>query len=158
MVLVGWIMVNPRQKGKIGETKVRDFLNSNTGHTFDFTPGSGSGNIKGDLHIPGYKNVFCIEVKNYAESPFNDKILTNKTNDFVLWWNKLQKQSANLKPLLIFKYNRSKLFVATDSKPNNVEKYVDIPWLKCYIMLLEDWIQKESIEWLILPKQQNQKT
>ena len=144
-------MVNPRAKGAIGENKVKEFLESKTPYTFERTPGSGNGKIKGDIHIPGYRNVFCIEVKNYAESPFNDKILTNKSNDFVQWWTKLQKQSGILKPLLIFKYNRSKLFVATDIKPTNVEKYIDIPWLKCYVMILDEWIERENITWLILP-------
>lgn len=144
-------MVNPRAKGAIGENKVKEFLESKTPYTFERTPGSGNGKIKGDIHIPGYRNVFCIEVKNYAESPFNDKILTNKSNDFVQWWTKLQKQSGILKPLLIFKYNRSKLFVATDVKPTNVEKYIDIPWLKCYVMILDEWIERENITWLILP-------
>ena len=143
-------MVNPRAKGALGENKVKEFLDARTPYTFERTPGSGNGTIKGDLHIPKYRNVFCIEVKNYAESPFNDKILTNKTNDFVLWWTKLQKQSVGKKPLLIFKYNRSKLFVATDVKPAKVEKYIDIPWLNCYIMLLDEWIERETIKWLIL--------
>lgn len=141
-------MVNPRQKGAIGENKVKEFLDSKTPYTFERTPGSGSGAIKGDLYIPNRRNKFCIEVKNYAESPFNDKILTSKTNDFVLWWTKLNKQSGTHKPLLIFRYNRSKLFVATSIKPTNVDKYIDIPWMKCYVMLLEDWIEKEEIEWL----------
>jgi len=151
-------VVNPRAKGALGENKVKEFLDSRTPYTFERTPGSGNGLIKGDLHIPKFKNVFCIEVKNYAESPFNDKILTNKTNDFVQWWTKLQKQAGAQKPLLIFKYNRSKLFVATDVKPVNVEKYIDIPWLKCYIMLLDEWIEKEEIKWLHLTQtQQSQK-
>ena len=150
-------MVNPRAKGALGENKVKEFLDSRTPYTFERTPGSGNGLIKGDLHIPKFKNVYCIEVKNYAESPFNDKILTSKTNDFVQWWTKLQKQAGIQKPLLIFKYNRSKLFVCTDVKPNKVEKYIDIRWLNCYIMLLEEWIEKEDITWLILPAQQNLK-
>jgi len=145
-------MVNPRQKGALGENKVKEYLDKNTPYTFERTPGSGNGKIKGDLHIPNYKNVFCIEVKNYAESPLNDKILTSKTNDFVQWWTKLQKQAGAQKPLLIFKYNRSKLFVATDMKPTNVEKYIDIPWLGCYIMLLSEFIEKEEIKWLHLPQ------
>ena len=150
-------MVNPRAKGAIGENKVKEFLDSSTPYTFERTPGSGSGKIKGDLHIPGYRNVFCIEVKNYAESPFNDKILTSKTNDFVQWWTKLQKQSGTMKPLLFFRYNRSKLFVATSVKPANVEKYIDIPWLNCYVMLSDEWIERETIKWLILPTTDAQK-
>lgn len=143
-------MVNPRAKGAVGENKVKEFLDSRTPYTFERTPGSGSGSIKGDLYIPKYRNVYCIEVKNYAESHFNDKILTSKTNDFVLWWTKLQKQSGAMRPLLFFRYNRSKLFVATDIKPVNVEKYIDIPWLNCYVMLSDEWIEKETIKWLIL--------
>lgn len=146
-------MVNPRAKGALGENKVMELLNKVTPYTFERTPGSGNGTIKGDLHIPKFKNVFCIEVKNYADSPFNDKILTSKTNDFVQWWTKIQKQSGTMKPLLIFKYNRSKFFVATDVKPSNVEKYIDIPWLNCYVMLLETWLEKENIKWLNLPQQ-----
>ena len=144
-------MVNPRQKGALGENKVKEFLDSRTPYTFERTPGSGSGTIKGDLYIPKYRNVFCIEVKNYGESPFNDKILTAKTNDFVLWWTKLQQQSGIMRPLLFFRYNRSKLFVTTDVRPSNVEKYVDIPWLNAYTMLSDEWIEKEQIKWVILP-------
>lgn len=66
-------MVNPRQKGAIGENKVKEFLDSRTPYTFERTPGSGSGSIKGDLYIPKYRNVYCIEVKNYAESPLMTK-------------------------------------------------------------------------------------
>lgn len=141
-------MVNSRQKGKLGEAKVKEFLEKGSGHIFEFTPGSGNGKIKGDLYIPKVNNRFCIEVKNHAESPFCDKVLTNRSNPFVTWWNKLKKECGSMQPLLFFKYNRSKLFVATDMKPVNVEKYIDIPWLKCYIMLSDEWIGKEKIEWL----------
>jgi hypothetical protein len=152
MASAGLKMVNPRAKGAIGENKVKEVLDDATGLVFERTPGSGNGAIKGDLHIPGYKNAFCIEVKNYAESPFNDKIFTSKTSNLVLWWEKLVKQSAGKKPLLIFKYNRSKLFVGTSIKPTKVKKYVEIAWLSCYIMLLDDWLKEEEIVWLHLPK------
>lgn len=141
--------VNPRQKGATGENKVKEFLESRTPYTFTRTPGSGSGAIKGDLWIEGKNNRFCIEVKNYAESPLNDKIFTSKTNNFVIWWTKLQKQAKPKRPLLIFRYNRSQMFVATDIKPTNSENYIDIRWLNCYCLLLDEWIQKENIEWLI---------
>lgn len=138
-------MVNSRQKGKIGQKKVLQLLTQKTGLPFQYTPGSGNGVLKGDIHFKGCK--FCIQIKNYAQSPFNDKILTNKSNIFVGWWNKLKGQSGRKRPLLIFKYNRSKLFVCTDIKPTTVEKYIDIPYLKCYVMLLQEWIQKEEIIW-----------
>lgn len=142
-------MVNARQKGRIGEELVQKFLSSNTLHNFEMTPGSGSGILKGDLHIPGKKNRFCIEVKNYKESPISDKLLTSKSNDFVKWWTKLKSDCRGTKePLLIFKYNRSKLLVATATMPENVKNYIDFRALSCYIMLAEDWIKLERIEWV----------
>lgn len=145
-------MVNARLKGKNGEELVQKFLQENTPYKFERTPGSGNGLIKGDLYIPKYKNVHCIEVKNYAESPFDDKIFTNKTNKLSEWWIKLQVDCKGVqKPLLFYRYNRSKLFVVTSEKPKYVEKYIDISWLNCYIMLSDEWIKKEDIKWLNLP-------
>lgn len=142
-------MVNPRQKGKAGEALVKKFLEEHTEYEFAYTPGSGSGKIKGDLHIEGKPNTFCIEIKNYKESPISDKILTNKSNTFVKWWLKLEKDCLpRLRPLLFFRYNRSKLFVATRSRPERVINRLDFPGINCYIMLAEDWINKEKIEWL----------
>lgn len=146
-------MVNSRAKGAIGENKVKEFLDSRTPYTFERTPGSGNGSIKGDLYIKGYKNVFCIEVKNYADPINLLALIVNEKGTFVDWWIKLQKQSKlqNQEPLLIFKYNRSKLFVATKLKPCNVNKYIDITWLNCYITELGSWIEKEQIKWLHSP-------
>lgn len=138
-------MTNSRQKGRAAQLKVLKLLNQKTGKSFMQTPGSGSGVIKGDLYYPKCK--FCIEIKHYAQSPFNDKILTSKSNNFLLWWNKLVQQSKGKKPLLIFKYNRSKQFVGTNIKPTNVKNYIDIPFIKCYVMLLQQWLQKEKIQW-----------
>lgn len=144
-------MVNVRAKGARGETAVRDLLRKETGLKFERVPCSGALNyLKGDLYVPGGTNRFCIEVKNYAESHFNDKIFTSKTNNLVCWWNKLRTQAINMnqEPLLFFKYNRSKIFVCTAIKPVNTEMYVDIRWLKCYIILAEEWLRKENIKWL----------
>jgi len=142
--------VNPRQKGASCEIVVRDLLSKKTGLAFERVPGSGAGKIKGDVHIPGSNDRYCIEIKHYADSHFNDKIFTSKTNNVVLWWNKLklQAKSTGKEPLLIFKYNRSKFFVCTDKKPANLDKYVDIHWLGCYTMLLDEWLEKEKINWL----------
>jgi len=142
--------VNPRQKGASCEIAVRDLLSKKTGLAFERVPGSGAGKIKGDVYIPGSNDRYCIEIKHYADSHFNDKIFTSKTNNVVLWWNKLklQAKSTGKEPLLIFKYNRSKFFVCTDKKPANLDKYVDIHWLGCYTMLLDEWLEKEKINWL----------
>lgn len=118
---------------------------------FERTPASGAlAYAKGDLWLPSQNCAYCIEIKHYADSHFNDKIFTSKTNNVVVWWNKIKKQAAECgkKPLLIFKYNRSKLFVCTATKPAATENYIDIRWLGCYTMLLEEWLKKEEITWL----------
>lgn len=142
--------VNPRQKGAACETVVRDLLIKHTGLEFERVPGSGAGKIKGDVHIPNKNDRYCIEIKHYADSHFNDKVFTSKTNNITLWWTKLKKQAKETgkEPLLIFKYNRSKFFVCMDKKPANSDNYVDIRFLNCYTMLLDEWLKKENIAWL----------
>lgn len=143
-------MVNARAKGAVGENTVRELLRKVSGLGFERTPGSGCGVIKGDLYIPDKNNAYCIEVKNYAESPLTDKIFTNKTNNLIVWWTKLEQQAKQCKqePLLIYRYNRSKTYVVTREKPASVDKFLYISWLKCYIILCEEWLQKEKIIWL----------
>ena len=143
--------INSRTKGAVGENGVRKLLSEASGHDFQRTPGSGSGVIKGDLHVPKARNKYCIEVKNYSESPLTDKIFTNKTNNIVVWWTKLQQQAKQCKqePLLIYRYNRSKTYVVTDQKPAKVIKFLYISWLNVYIMLIEEWLLDERITWLI---------
>jgi Holliday junction resolvase len=142
-------MVNARQKGASCETQLRDKLRLATGLPFERVPGSGAGAIKGDLYIPTHPYVHCIEVKHYADSHWNDKIFTSKSNNFVMWWKKLvnQAKATGKEPLLIFRYDRSKFFVATIKKPVNTENYVDICWLKCYTLVLDEWLEKENIKW-----------
>ena len=138
-------MVNSRQKGALGENKIIEFLLEKTGIKFERTPGSGSGKIKGDVICPF--SVFCIEVKNYKEDPFNSNILCNKTSLIPIWWNKLKKESYPRKPLLFYRWNRSKWFVVTEQKPTKTKNYLDFPSLGCYILLAEEWILKEEITW-----------
>ena len=136
-----------RVKGALGEVKVLDLLSAhNPGIKFERVPGSGNGKIKGDIHIPESKGIFCIEVKNYAESFFNDTILTNKSNKFVAWWNKLilEAKRENKEPLLFFRYNRSKIFVATSRLPTTLKSYIYIESLKCYTMVAEEWLKTEN--------------
>lgn len=144
-------MVDSRAKGQRGEYIVRDMLREATGLQFERVPSSGAlSYLKGDLYVPDMRNNFCIEVKNYEKSPFSDKLFTNKTNHFLQWWEKIVQQ-AQLKlqqPLLFFKYSRSRVFVATTIKPINTEKYMYISWLKCYVLLAEDWLEMEEVEFL----------
>ena len=141
-------MVDQRTKGARGEYLVRDLLRDKTGYQFERVPASGAlAYLKGDLFIPPSDSCkFCIEVKNYQDSAFNDKILTNKSNNFVLWWNKIQQQAPtnNKDPLLFFKYNRSKIFVATKDKPSVVNEYMYVNQLGCYVMEMTNWLVHEK--------------
>lgn len=143
-------MVDSRMKGARGEYLVRDMLREATGLKFERVPSSGAlAYLKGDLYVPDRKNLFCIEVKNYEKSPLNDKVFTNKTNYLVQWWEKIVKQ-AELKmqqPLLFFKYSRSKVFVVTRILPKE-SNFMFISWLDCYVLLAEDWLKNEKVEFV----------
>ena len=88
-------MVDSRAKGARGEYLVRDMLRVATGLQFERVPNSGALEyLKGDLYVPNERNRFCIEVKNYSESPLSDKIFTaKKTNNLIRWWKKVQVQA-----------------------------------------------------------------
>lgn len=143
-------MVDPRAKGARGEYLVRDMIRASSGLKFERVPSSGAlAYLKGDLYVPDKRNNFCIEVKNYEKSPLSDKVFTNKTNHLVQWWTKIVEQAAlkTQSPLLFFKYSRSKVFVVTEIKPENTD-FMFISWLNCYVMLAEDWLKKETVEWI----------
>ena len=140
-------MVDSRAKGAAGERQVRDVLRSRTGLNWQRVPLSGALEyMKGDLFIPNAHNNYCVEVKFYKDSHFNDKILTNKTNEFVSWWEQTTSQAKKQggKPVLFFKYNRSKLFVATRDKPLAVHEYMYVSMLDCYVMEMTNWLVNEK--------------
>ena len=141
-------MVDSRAKGARGEYLVRDMLREATGLKFERVPASGALEyLKGDIYVPNSKNIYCIEVKNYADSPLTDKIFTaTKTNNLIRWWKKVVKQAynGNQKPLLFFKYNRSKVFVVTEVQPSDITDYMYISFLKCYICLADEWLGVEQ--------------
>lgn len=141
-------MVNSRQKGNIGEKKLIQFLKDKTGLDFFQTPGSGSGKLKGDISFPGCN--YCIEIKNYKEDPFSSSILANKTNLILVWWTKLLGETKSKKPILFYRWNRSKWYVVVDEKPTKTNKYLDISFLNCYILIADDWLENEEIQWLRL--------
>ena len=146
-------MVDSRAKGARGEYLVRDMLREYTDLQFERVPSSGALEyLKGDLYVPHKKNIFCIEVKNYAESPLSDKMFTQrKTNNLIRWWKKveLQADGGDQEPLLFFKYNRSPVFVVTKRKPKSKEvEYMYISWLNCYVSLAAVWLMLEEVEFI----------
>ena len=145
-------MVDSRAKGARGEYLVRDMLREATKLQFERVPSSGALDyLKGDLYVPHSKNIFCIEVKNYADSPLSDKIFTApRTNNLIKWWKKVVVQAVqgNQEPLLFFKYNRSAVFVVTNIKPIKVKEWLYINFLDCYILLADIWLKDEVVEFV----------
>ena len=142
-------MVDSRAKGARGEYLVRDMLREHTNLQFERVPNSGALEyLKGDLYVPHEKNVYCIEVKNYAESPLSDRIFTQKkTNNLIQWWKKLiiQAEGGNQDPLLFFKYNRSPVYVVTEIRPEKTIEWMYISFLNCYVLRADEWLNKEKI-------------
>jgi hypothetical protein len=152
-------VVDSRQKGARTETLARDMLRKHTGLNWERVPGSGAldpkHQLKGDLYIPGVINRFCVEVKGYAEDHINSGLLTHKTPQLIEWWQQTDRQARQVDklPLLIFKYDRSKLFVATVAYDLDI---LDNRWLlysnggdyEFYIMLLEDWLSGPTIKFI----------
>ena len=143
-------MVDSRAKGARGEYLVRDMLRAHTNLSLERVPSSGALEyLKGDLYVPNCRNHYSIEVKNYKDSPLTDKIFTQpKTNNLNQWWKKVQTQAkgGNQKPLLFFKYDRSKIFVCIEGIPHNTEQYIFIRFLSCSVLLAEEWLTKEEVE------------
>lgn len=144
-------MVDPRQKGARAETAIRDKLRELTGLQWERTPGSGALDakhlLKGDLYIPGKDNVYCVECKHYAEDQLTSSVLSSKNPTLLDWWKQTIRQAKQLnkKPLLIFKHDRSKLFVAYSEMPDNGidNVFVDVGIHSFYVSLFEDWIREE---------------
>lgn len=142
-------MVDPRAKGARGETQVRDILREHTSLNWERTPGSGAldekHGLKGDLYVPNEKNTFCVEVKNYEEDHISTKILTSKDPQLLIWWDQAVRQATqvNRRPLLIFKHNRSKMFVAYQDPPHSDIKNIVI-LDKFFVSVLTEWLDKEK--------------
>lgn len=145
-------MVDSREKGARAETVARDALRKLSKLQWERTPGSGALDpkhlLKGDLYIPGEKNLYVVEVKHYAEDHLTSALLTHKKPQFFEWWEQAVRQGKQVKqkPLLIFKFDRSKLFVGYEDIPSGVYNYmfVNAHGYEVYISLLEDWYDNEQ--------------
>jgi len=145
-------MVDSKGKGTRAETVARDALRKLSKLQWERTPGSGALDpkhlLKGDLYIPGEKNLYVVEVKHYAEDHLTSALLTHKKPQFFEWWEQAVRQGRQVKqkPLLVFKFDRSKLFVAYEDIPSGVYNYmfVNAHGYEVYISLLEDWFENEQ--------------
>ena len=141
--------VDPRAKGARGETQVKDELKRLTGLSFERVPGSGMLHekhlLKGDLYIVGVNNAYCIEVKNYAEDHINSSLLSSVNPQLIQFWEQTVRESAQVfkKPLLVVKFNRSKMFACFKEMPDGDFRFlfVNTHGHEFYIALLSDYIK-----------------
>ena len=143
-------MVTSNQKGARGETVIRDKLRQLTGLQWERVPGSGAldpkHGLKGDLYIPSSPiNHYCVEVKNYEEDHLTSKVLSSKTPQLLTFWEQAVRQGTqvNKKPLLLFKFARSKIFVAYRDMPEGAE-HIYISKGDFYVSLMEEWLDYEK--------------
>lgn len=145
-------MVDSRQKGARAETAVRDILRKETGLGWERVPGSGAldakHNLKGDLYVPNANNIYCVEVKHYADDHLTSKLLTSKTPQIIEWWKQTVRESnqVNKVPLLIYKFDRSKCFVAFTQTPVEGYDYLSVNVLghRFHTCELLEWLKYET--------------
>lgn len=145
-------MVDSRDKGARAESDAKKLLRTHTKLQWERVPGSGAldekHGLKGDLYIPNANNQFCVEVKHYAEDQLTSKILTGKEPQLFQWWSQTKRQATQTsrKPLLIFKFDRSKWFCAQESMPttNYRTMFIESDNYAIYVSLLEDWLKYEN--------------
>lgn len=148
-------MVDSKQKGATAESKVRDELKKLTGMPFERVPMSGALNakhgLKADLYIPNCNNRYAIEVKHYKEDQLTTKILSGTNPMLIQWWEQTVREAmeVNKEPLLIFKHDRSKLFVGFEQSPTKNYNYTHIcvDGYSFNVSLLNEWITHERPIW-----------
>lgn len=142
------------QKGTRAEYKIRDLLKEHTGLDWQRTPGSGATaaklKMKGDLYVPGEGNLYTVECKHYKEDHLSSKILTNTTSPIFDWWEQTTRQAFQNtnEPLLIYKWDRSKLYIMTyDYHP--APKHIYISQLDSYVYDLVGFLENKNItKWI----------
>ena len=133
-------------KGAAYEAKIKRYLNSQFDIEFERMPLSGAIEyLKGDLWTPHDTAAwpYCIECKHYKEIQWNN-LLTAKTTDLLNFWRQTIREAEVMrkKPLLIFRWNRSKDFVGW-SDEIEVDHYIEIKSFGCHFKVtqLDDWIK-----------------
>jgi Holliday junction resolvase len=124
-------MVDSRQKGARAEAALVKQLKIDTDMNWKRVPGSGALHqdhlLKGDVYVPGEHNFWCLEVKHYKDTHLSSKLLTDKNPMLLEWWGQAIRQGkqTDKKPILFFKHDRSKWFVAMRIEDIEDEEIID---------------------------------
>lgn len=134
-----------KAKGSAYEQKIASLLTSEFDKEFRRVPLSGSIDyLKGDIWTPHDTAwwPYAIECKHYKDIEWNN-LLTSKTTDLLQFWRQTVREADVMqkKPLLIFRWNRSKDFVAFNDDLE-VDFYIEVKSFGCQFKVtkLEDWI------------------
>jgi len=148
-------MANPSKlKGTAFESKMAKLLTAELGVEFKRMPLSGAIEyLKGDLWVPSDTAGFgyAVECKHYAELDHNN-FLTAKSTDIFQFWVQACEAADRMKkkPLLLYRWNRSKDFAAYDDFSIECQNYVEVRSFGHHfrISLLSDWIEnyKKSLK------------
>jgi hypothetical protein len=147
-------MVDPRAKGARAETVIKDALRKHTGLGWERVPGSGAldpkHKLKGDLYVPNANNLYCVEAKHYADDHLTSAVLTSKNPQLLQFWQQTVREAGQVdkEPLLIFKHDRSKLFVAFKDFPSGGYNYMFVHHSphEFYVALLDDYLTHETVK------------
>jgi hypothetical protein len=135
-----------KTKGRSFEYVVRDIFTENFNTQFERVPLSGAlAYLKGDVYAPWKPDFpWCIEAKHHKEVPWNN-VLTAKSALLLDFWRQTTREAFIMKkkPLLIYKWDRSKLYVCWED-PIEVEDFVYIKSGNCAfkMSLLDYWLPK----------------
>ena len=140
-------MSNPSKlKGSAFEAKIAKYLSEEFNKQFRRVPLSGALEwMKGDLIVIDDTAWFpwTIECKHYKSVEWNN-LLTAKSSEMFIFWTQTLREAEVMKkkPLLIFRWNRSKDFVAYDDELK-VKSYIEVNSFghKFRVSLLSDWVE-----------------
>ena len=134
-----------KAKGSAYEQKIATRLTSEFKKEFRRVPLSGAIDyLKGDIWTPHDTAWWpcAIECKHYKDIEWNN-LLTSKTTDMLQFWRQAVREAEVMKkkPLLIFRWNRSKDFVAFDDDLK-IDLYIEVKSFDCHFKVtkLDDWL------------------
>jgi len=134
-----------KTKGRSFEYVVRDKMTETFGSQFERVPLSGAlAYLKGDVYAPWLPDFpWTIEAKHHKEVLWNS-LLTAKSSLLYDFWSQTTREAAVMKrnPLLVYKWDRSKLFACWNDDLVAVESYIHINAFSTSfkMTLLDDWL------------------
>ena len=138
-----------KNKGRAFEYVVRDKMTDTFKSQFERVPLSGAlSYLKGDVYAPWLPDFpWTIEAKHHKEVDWNN-LLTAKSSLLLEFWDQTTREAMVMKkhPLLIYKWDRSKLYACWFDDKVKTKNFVHIRsgTREFYMALLDDWLFEAS--------------